>query len=77
MAVTAIAAVIAVGSPYIYSMFDGNSTRELAAPNPAASLPLPESALHSVISSSDRSKQVNRKVERERKQDTQIASRKR
>jgi len=77
LAVTAIAAVIAGGSPYIYSKLDGDSTTELSAPNPSASRPLPDSPPHSDISSNDRNEQVNGTIEKERKQNTQIASRKR
>ncbi|MFT3743416.1 MAG: hypothetical protein QM785_03880 [Pyrinomonadaceae bacterium] len=77
LAVTAVAGVIAFGSPYIYSKLDGDSTTELAAPKPAPARPLPDTSLRFDTSSNDREQPVNGKTESERKQNTQIASRKR
>lgn len=77
VAVTAVAAVIAVGVPYFYSTFGSDSTTELAAPNPSYLRPLPDSAFRLDNASNIQTEPANAKADKDRKQNTQIASRKR
>ena len=68
---------IAVGVPYFYSTFGIDSTTELAAPNPSSLRPLPDSAFRLDNASNIQTEPANAKADKDRKQTTQIASRKR
>lgn len=78
VAVMAIAAAIAVGLPYLYSTLDVGSTTELAAPHssPPALRPLPDPARRFDTASRNETEPANPKPHKDRKQNTQIASRK-
>lgn len=79
VAVTAVATVIAVGVPYFYSTFGSDSTTELAAPHssPSALRPPPDTSRRFDTAPSNETEPVNAKADKDRKQNTQIASRKR